>query len=76
MPAETVYCHVLQGNVSVVSNINGQITNVICPKFYRIYYSCDLKDKDHGFISGTLARVTDRFAGTRHVYCEFTGPKD
>ena len=67
MSASTVYCHILKGNVTV-------ITNVVCPKFYRITHGCDKKREGRGFLAGVLTKALDKAADTRTAYCEFGNP--
>jgi hypothetical protein len=74
MSTSTVHCHILGGNVSVVSDLNGQVTNVICPEFLRINHMCTKKVGESDGAAGILGAALDRIAGTRTVFCEFTKP--
>lgn len=74
MAASTVYCHVLEGNVTVVSDISGNITNVVCPHFSRITHGCLKKTENLGFIGTVIGKVADQVANTRAQYCEFGDP--
>lgn len=76
MSASNVYCHILGRNVSVVSNLNGSVTNVICPKFFRLTHGCMQKDSKSGFLSLFLKKVADITTGTRASYCEFVEPRN
>jgi hypothetical protein len=76
MSTNTVYCYVLKGNVTVVSDLNGNVTNVICPKFVRVSHGCLIKSGESGFISGTLKKVADNLLGTKANSCEFTDPNE
>ena len=74
MSANSVYCHILGGTVTVITNINGEVTNVVCPKFYRTTHSCSKKQKDTGFVGGIIKRIADKALDTRTSYCEFGDP--
>jgi hypothetical protein len=74
MSAATVFCYVLNGNVSVVSDLGGQVTNVVCPHFVRLSHRCQLKDGNLGFFGGIVARASDIALGSRAIYCEFGDP--
>lgn len=74
MSTSTVHCHILGGNVSVVSDLNGNVTNVICPEFLRINHMCMIKMREAEGVAGGLGAILDRLAGTRTVFCEFTEP--
>ncbi len=43
MSASQVHCFVLDGQVSIVSDLNGNVTNVVCPMFDRVDYTCQIK---------------------------------
>jgi hypothetical protein len=74
MSANTVYCHILRGNVTVVSDLEGKVTNVVCPEYERITHACQLKRRDSGFLGNVVKGMADRLAGTRAKYCEFSEP--
>lgn len=76
MTASTVFCYVLEGNITVVTNINGEITNIVCPHFYRLTHGCNLKNQDSGFIERVLKKMTDQALNTRSIYCEFGDPNN
>ena len=69
MPAEQVYCYVVEDNVTVVTDIDGDVKNVVCPEFSRTTYRCGVKDT--GIIRGTIKMVLDQYLDTRSYYCEF-----
>ncbi len=71
MSANTVYCHVLRGDVTVVTDINGKTTNVVCPKFLRIFQTCEIKGDSSGFLGRVVKRIADKEFGTRERFCEF-----
>ena len=76
MPAETVRCFVLNGNVTVVTNIDGKVTNVVCEHFARLTHNCMLKVKDSGIAGRFSRRLADRLTGTRASVCEFGEPEN
>lgn len=76
MSANTVYCHVLGSNVSVISDLNGRVTNVICPEFARLTHSCMIKYSKSGGIAHGFKRAMDRMTDTRNSHCEFVDTGD
>lgn len=50
MSANTVYCHILKDNVTVVTNLNGDVTNIVCPEFWRFNHGCQKKTESLGFL--------------------------
>jgi hypothetical protein len=76
MSSSTVHCYVLGGDVGVVSDLNGKVTNVICPHFLRLNHSCALKIQEtDGVLGGVLASLSDRLTGTKVMFCEFADPR-
>jgi hypothetical protein len=71
MGASTVRCHVLGDDVTVVTDLAGQVVNVICPKFSRPTYNCKKKLEDVGVLGVVVRRVVDRTTGSKVVVCEF-----
>jgi hypothetical protein len=76
MSASQVQCHVLGGQVSVVADLNGNITNVICPKFDRFAFTCSIKKDSAGFLKQLAGRMADRGLGMKVTACEFANPDD
>lgn len=76
MSASTVRCHVLNGDVSVVSSLDGRVTNVVCPQFDRFTFNCRTKDNQTGFWGYIAKRSVDKAVGTKGVSCEFVDPND
>lgn len=74
MSSSTVHCHVLGGQVTVVSGMDGEVTNVICPQFFRPNRSCVLKKAGKGFVTSVLSVLLDKVTGSREYYCEFCRP--
>ncbi len=76
MSASTVNCYILGGNVSVVSDLNGKVTNVICEHFVRLNHMWGIKAQQFDApLSGALSAAVDRLTGSRSVFCEFTEPR-
>jgi F420-0:gamma-glutamyl ligase-like protein len=71
MGASTVRCHVLGDDVTVVTDLAGQVVNVICPKFRRLTYNCEKKLEGAGVVGTFLGRLADRTTGSKAVVCEF-----
>ena len=77
MPASTVRCHVLDGEVTVVTDLAGNVTNVVCPQFSRMTHGCLKKNRELGIWKIMLAKGMDRATGTtRAAYCEFGNPDE
>ncbi len=75
MAADTVYCYVLDGNVTVVTDMKGNVNHVVCPKFNRITNHCDAKVRKNGLLRSLFLAEFDKDLDTRVVYCEFGDPK-
>ena len=72
MSASTVPCHVLGGDVAIVTDMNGIVVNVICPMFIRPSHGCGKKFRASGFLELTLKKAIDIATGeTRMGHCEF-----
>jgi hypothetical protein len=78
MPSSSTYCYVLDGDVGIVSDLSGNVTNVICSEFFRPTHTCWKKRHElgGGIIKGTLAKLLDQATGSRVNFCEFTGPPE
>ena len=77
MSTNSVYCHILGSTVSVVSDLNGNVTNVICPEFNRLTHDCLIKHRGLGYIGTVVARFIDTGkAKTKAVVCEFAEARD
>ncbi len=74
--ASQVQCYVLGGQVSVVADLNGNITNLICPKFDRFAFTCAIKKEPAGFFVQLAGRMVDRGMGMKVTACEFANPDD
>ena len=75
MSANTVLCHVLGGNVTVVSDLGGNVTNVVCPEFARLTHGCLKKNRELGVVGTFAGKLTDKLTGsTRAAWCEFGDP--
>jgi hypothetical protein len=73
MAIRTVHCHVLQSNISVVTDLEGNVTRVICPVYDDATSSCGLKRSasSGGPLSTLLARVSEDTLANRTVHCDF-----
>jgi hypothetical protein len=76
MSANSVHCHVLGGQVTVITDLAGNVTNVVCPEFSRLTHACRIKTSQQGLTGMFFAKLADRLAGTRANYCEFGNPDD
>jgi len=71
MPVNRVHCHVLKGDVTVISDINGTVKNIVCPEYNRRSGWCELKQQGKGLLERLLDGLDDVTVGTRQKYCEF-----
>jgi hypothetical protein len=77
MSASAVRCHVLEGDVSVISDLDGNVTNVVCPEFNRLTHNCLLKFRRMGLVGKIAANAVDAASGvTRLIGCEFAKRED
>jgi hypothetical protein len=72
MAIKTVRCHVLQAPVTVVTDLEGTITHVICPEYKEPTGICRLKRgaEMSGPLSRLLERVSEDTLDTRTHRCE------
>jgi hypothetical protein len=76
MSASTVHCYVLGDNVSVVSDLNGKVTNVVCPMYVRLTRGCLKKvEEDPSTLAVIIKKGIDHLTGSRTNYCEFVDLK-
>lgn len=75
MAVTTTHCYVLGDDVTVISNQNGEVTNVVCPKFARLTHGCLKKGEDTGFIALVIKKASDQAFGTKGSCCEFAEPR-
>jgi hypothetical protein len=76
MSADSVRCHILEDNVTIVSDASGKVTNVVCPHFWRLTHGCQIKRDSVGFLTYFAGKVADKLTGTRAAHCEFGEPTD
>jgi hypothetical protein len=80
MAINTVECHVLGGNVTVVDNAAGKVTNIVCPHFQRQSHCCLLKVPENvsigTFLEMVMKSIIDKTFDARSFYCEFADPND
>ena len=70
MVTEIVRCHILQGNVTQVTDLEGQVVHLICPEYVPSTRQCRIKQEGAGggpssqmvsrAASGTLTDATTR----------------
>lgn len=72
MGSNTYYCHILEGQVTIISDIYGNVTRVVCPEINRATNTCMKKyGSSIPFITTIPKRLMDESVGTRTLYCEF-----
>lgn len=77
MSASSVHCHIVGMDITIVADLNGKVTNVVCPHFWRLTNGCQLKQTaSTGFLAYVAAKAVDQAMGTRAAYCEFADPSD
>jgi hypothetical protein len=70
-------CHIIGEDVSVIADVQGVATNVLCRYFTRGTYGCKHKTRntEDGTIKGIAKVLVDNIVDSRMTYCEFTGPR-
>jgi hypothetical protein len=73
MAIRTIHCHVLQSTISVVTDLEDQVTRVICPEYDSTTSACRLKQRAStgGALSTFVARVSEDTLDSRTVRCDF-----
>lgn len=74
MPIKSVRCRVVQGNVTVVTDLEGRTVRVICPEYEDSTGACRVR-KDAlkgGPLSRLLSRVSEDTLDTRNVRCNLS----
>jgi len=71
MSASTVYCHILNDNITIITDMDGNVKKVACPQLNDITTTCYVKFDNQGFAKNLLARYVDVQLGTKYNYCEF-----
>ena len=71
MAIQSVYCRVLQGHVTVVADLEGGVTRVVCPHYQEPSGVCQLKRdaETGGPLSNFLDRVSEATLDQRSVRC-------
>ena len=74
MNSLTIRCPVLGDDVGLVLDENGEVINVVCPKFMRVNYNCNEKRQDVGVLGSFVGRIADITRGSKVVVCDFIDP--
>jgi hypothetical protein len=71
MPIESVYCHVLGGQVTRITDLEGESVRIICTQYEEPTGDCRLKKagRQGGPLSQLLERVADESLDTKSVGC-------
>ena len=72
MNLKQVHCPTLQASVSVVTDLEGAVSSVICPEYLDATGGCRLKmaGTSGGPLSRLLERVSDHTFGTHGHRCD------
>jgi hypothetical protein len=72
MAITTAHCHVLQGTVTRVTDLEGEVTRIICPEYDDRTGLCRLKQRalDGGPLSQFLERVSEDTLATATASCD------
>ena len=72
MAIKSVQCHVLQANVTVVTDLEGAISRVICPEYDAPFGICRLKQSaaSGGPLSQLIERVSEETLNSRSTRCD------
>jgi hypothetical protein len=73
MAIKTIRCHVLQSSISVVTDFEDTVTQVICPEYDAGIGTCRLKERasSGGPLSTFVARVSEDTLESRATRCDF-----
>jgi hypothetical protein len=73
MALKTVRCHVLRSNISMVTDFEDNVTQVICPEYDKATGACRLKKRasSGGPLSTFVARASEDTLENRAVGCDF-----
>lgn len=63
MNPRTIHCSVLGDNVRLVVDDNGEVVNVVCPRFMRVNYNCNVKRQDVGALGSFVGRTLSANTG-------------
>ena len=71
MPIESVFCHVLSGQVTRITDLEGGFVRIICPQYEEPTGDCRLKraGRQGGPLSQLLERVADETLDTKSISC-------
>ena len=72
MAIRSARCPVLRATVTLVTDLEGQVTRIICPQYQDPTGQCKLKVLAHagGPLSELLARVSEDTLQTRTTRCD------
>jgi hypothetical protein len=73
MAIKTIRCHVLQSNISMVTDFEDNVMQVICPEYDNATGTCRLKKRasSGGPLSTFVARASEDTLDSRAVRCDF-----
>jgi len=73
MAIKTIRCHVLQSTISMVTDLEDNLRQVICPEYDAAMGTCRLKQRasSDGPLATYLARAAEDTLGNRSVRCDF-----
>jgi hypothetical protein len=74
MAIKTIRCHVSQSTISMVTDLEDNVMQVICPEYDNATGMCRLKRRasSGGPLSTFLARASDGTLDGRPVRCDFS----
>jgi hypothetical protein len=73
MAIKTIRCHVLQSTISMVTDFEDSVVQVICPEYDNATGMCRLKTRasSGGPLSTFVARASEGTLDNRAVRCDF-----
>lgn len=72
MASNSHYCHVLEDQITIISDIHGNVTKIVCPEINRVTNTCMKKyGSSVPLITTIPKRLMDEMTGTRTLYCDF-----
>jgi hypothetical protein len=72
MAIETVWCSVLHGGVTRVTNLEGEVVSIHCPEYIKREAICRLKSMSHrgGPLAQLLEQVSQDTLGRPTIRCD------
>ena len=74
MTTKVTLCPVLNEEVTIVTDPNGKVTNIVCPQFLKLTHGCNIKNKRAGVLGMVAGKLVDKIFNSNVIYCEYGDP--